>query len=46
MLTTHSIIIGATGGGKSIAAQVLIEEALMKNTAVIVLIQLLNGPEC
>ena len=36
MLTTHSIIAGATGGGKSIAAQVLIEEALMKNTAVIV----------
>ena len=35
-LKTHSIVAGATGGGKSIAAQVLIEEALMKNVAVIV----------
>ena len=34
-LTTHTIVAGATGGGKSIAAQVVIEEALMKNIAVI-----------
>jgi len=35
-LTTHTIIAGATGMGKSISAQVLIEEALLKNIAVIV----------
>jgi len=35
-LTTHSIVAGATGGGKSISAQVIIEEALMHNIAVIV----------
>ncbi len=35
-LKTHTIVAGATGGGKSIAAQVVIEEALMKNVAVIV----------
>jgi hypothetical protein len=35
-LKTHSIVAGATGGGKSIAAQVIIEEALLKNVAVIV----------
>ena len=35
-LKTHTIVAGATGGGKSIAAQVIIEEALMKNIAVIV----------
>lgn len=35
-LTTHSIIAGATGGGKSITAQVLIEECLMRNIAVII----------
>ncbi|MEM4625427.1 MAG: helicase HerA-like domain-containing protein, partial [Candidatus Pacearchaeota archaeon] len=35
-LTTHAIIAGATGGGKSIAAQVFIEEALDKGIAVIV----------
>ncbi|MDA3836635.1 MAG: DUF87 domain-containing protein [Nanoarchaeota archaeon] len=35
-LTTHSIIAGATGGGKSITAQVMIEECLMKDIAVIV----------
>jgi len=34
--TTHGIVAGATGGGKSIAAQVFIEEMLMKNIAVIV----------
>jgi hypothetical protein len=35
-LTTHAIIAGATGMGKSISAQVIIEEALMQNIAVIV----------
>jgi len=35
-LTTHTIVAGATGMGKSISAQVIIEEALMKNIAVIV----------
>ncbi|NCN87040.1 DUF87 domain-containing protein [archaeon] len=35
-LTTHSIIAGATGGGKSITAQVMIEECLKKDIAVIV----------
>jgi len=35
-LTVHSVVAGATGGGKSISAQVLIEEVLMKNIAVIV----------
>ncbi|MBI4153770.1 DUF87 domain-containing protein, partial [Candidatus Woesearchaeota archaeon] len=35
-LTTHCIIAGATGRGKSISAQVIIEEALLKGTAVIV----------
>jgi len=35
-LMTHSIIAGATGGGKSISAQVIIEEALLNNIAVIV----------
>ncbi|MCM2325647.1 MAG: DUF87 domain-containing protein, partial [Candidatus Woesearchaeota archaeon] len=35
-LTVHSIIAGSTGGGKSISAQVVIEEALLKNVAVIV----------
>ncbi|MEM4330598.1 MAG: DUF87 domain-containing protein [Candidatus Pacearchaeota archaeon] len=35
-LTTHCIVAGATGGGKSISAQVIVEEALMKNIAVIV----------
>ncbi len=35
-LKTHTIVAGATGGGKSIAAQVIIEEALLKNVAVIV----------
>lgn len=34
--TTHGIVAGATGGGKSIAAQVFIEEMLMKNIAVVV----------
>jgi hypothetical protein len=35
-LTTHAIVAGATGGGKSISAQVFVEEALMKNIAVVV----------
>jgi hypothetical protein len=35
-LKTHSIVAGATGGGKSITAQVIIEEALINNVAVIV----------
>ena len=35
-LTVHTIVAGATGMGKSISAQVLIEEALMKNICVIV----------
>lgn len=35
-LTTHAIVAGATGGGKSIAAQVLIEEALKQDIAVLV----------
>jgi len=35
-LTTHAIVAGATGMGKSISAQVIVEEALMQNIAVIV----------
>ncbi len=35
-LKIHTIVAGATGGGKSIAAQVIVEEALLKNVAVIV----------
>jgi hypothetical protein len=35
-LKTHAIVAGATGMGKSISAQVLVEEALMKNVSVIV----------
>ncbi len=35
-LTVHSIIAGSTGGGKTIAGQVIIEECLMKDVAVIV----------
>ncbi len=35
-LTTHAVVAGATGGGKSITAQTLIEEVLLKNIAVIV----------
>ncbi len=34
--TTHGVVAGATGGGKSITAQVIIEEALLKNISVIV----------
>jgi DNA-directed RNA polymerase subunit L len=35
-LKMHTIISGSTGSGKTIAAQVICEEALMKNVAVIV----------
>ena len=35
-LTTHAIVAGATGGGKSISAQVFVEEALEKDIAVLV----------
>jgi len=35
-LTTHCIIAGSTGSGKSISAQVLVEEMLLKDIAVIV----------
>ncbi|MBN1377356.1 DUF87 domain-containing protein, partial [Candidatus Woesearchaeota archaeon] len=34
--TTHTIVAGATGGGKSFTAQDLIEELLLKDVAVIV----------
>jgi hypothetical protein len=36
LLTVHSIVAGSTGGGKTISAQVIIEECLMKGIAVIV----------
>ena len=35
-LTVHSIVAGSTGGGKSIAAQDIVEEALLKGVAVAV----------
>jgi hypothetical protein len=35
-MTTHGIVAGATGMGKSISAQVLIEECLMKDVCVMV----------
>lgn len=35
-LTTHAVVAGATGGGKSISSQVIVEEALLKNIAVVV----------
>ncbi|MFH1257354.1 MAG: DUF87 domain-containing protein, partial [Candidatus Micrarchaeota archaeon] len=35
-LQTHTLIAGATGSGKTVAAQVIVEEALQKNTAVLV----------
>ncbi len=35
-LTVHTIVAGSTGGGKSVSAQVIIEEALLKGVAVIV----------
>jgi hypothetical protein len=36
VLTVHSIVAGSTGGGKSISAQDIIEEALLKGVAVAV----------
>ncbi len=33
---THAIVAGTTGGGKTVAAQVIVEEALKKGVAVIV----------
>ncbi|NOQ37964.1 DUF87 domain-containing protein, partial [archaeon] len=35
-LQTHTVVAGATGGGKTVAAQAIVEEALLKDTAVIV----------
>jgi hypothetical protein len=35
-MKTHTIIAGATGGGKSISAQSIVEEVLLQNIAVIV----------
>jgi DNA helicase HerA-like ATPase len=35
-LTTHALIAGSTGGGKSVSAQVIVEEALQKGVCVIV----------
>ena len=35
-LTVHTIIAGSTGGGKSIATQDVVEEALLKNVSVVV----------
>ncbi|MCK5063504.1 MAG: DUF87 domain-containing protein, partial [Candidatus Aenigmarchaeota archaeon] len=35
-LQTHTVVAGATGGGKTVAAQAIVEEALLKETAVIV----------
>lgn len=35
-LTVHTIIAGSTGGGKSISAQVIVEEALLKGVSVVV----------
>ncbi|MBW2972303.1 DUF87 domain-containing protein, partial [Candidatus Woesearchaeota archaeon] len=35
-LTVHSIVAGSTGGGKSISAQDIVEEALLKGVAVAV----------
>ncbi len=34
--TTHSVIAGSTGGGKTVSAEVIVEEALMKGVSVIV----------
>ncbi len=35
-LTMHTIVAGATGGGKTIAAQDIVEECLLKNISVVV----------
>lgn len=34
-LTTHTLIAGSTGGGKTVSAEVLVEEALIKGVSVI-----------
>ena len=36
LLTVHSIVAGSTGGGKSIAAQDIVEECLLHDVAVVV----------
>lgn len=35
-LTSHTLIAGSTGGGKTVSAEVLVEESLLKGAAVIV----------
>lgn len=35
-LQTHSLVAGATGSGKTIAAQIIVEEALLKGASVLV----------
>ncbi|MFT7615297.1 MAG: parallel beta-helix repeat protein, partial [Candidatus Woesearchaeota archaeon] len=35
-MKTHTLVAGSTGGGKSFAAQVIVEEALKKNVSVVV----------
>ncbi len=35
-LTIHTLVAGSTGGGKTVSAEVLVEEALMKKASVIV----------
>ncbi|MFH1053195.1 MAG: helicase HerA-like domain-containing protein [Candidatus Woesearchaeota archaeon] len=35
-LTMHTLIAGSTGGGKTVSAEVLVEEALMKGVSVII----------
>jgi len=35
-LQMHTIVAGSTGGGKTVAAQIIVEEALMKGAAVVV----------
>ena len=36
VLTVHTIVAGSTGGGKSISSQVIVEECLLKNCAIVV----------
>ena len=35
-LQTHTLVAGSTGGGKTVSAEVMVEEALMKGAAVVV----------
>jgi len=35
-LTTHTLVAGSTGGGKTVSCEVMIEEALLKGSAIIV----------